>query len=226
MGLRGISGVLTVLLLEIIFVTIGSNSDKSADMCKALDSCKVSNDSNIVKYCSLRNATYEGPCCVQDHSIVGLDLKNCNVSTLEPYRLQLTSLRYLSLQDSYVDCSKRNFIGMVSLERLWLSDKCNETCPGNSSAWQSSSEKECINQTDSCVVEKAKCPTNAECDVNGPGLHKCVCQPGYYGYKCLDKGEFPVVTFAASLTSATVVTSVALWFVTLRKTVSGNAEAS
>ena len=40
------------------------------------------------------------------------------------------------------------------------------------------------------ILVLVTCPANADCFPNGPGSTECLCQRGWFGYKCLVKVRF------------------------------------
>uniref|UniRef100_T1J0B5 EGF-like domain-containing protein n=1 Tax=Strigamia maritima TaxID=126957 RepID=T1J0B5_STRMM len=187
-----------------------------------LPNCVGINPTSIIfTFCEGLGHHINSSCCFDKDSkvLLGLDLNGCSITDTSKYLDTLTTVEYMSLRGSDVNCSTNNFKGMINLRNLWLSDKCNFTCPGGDTAWHDESSNKCENQTDLCKKYNFTCPENSKCANNGPGLFHCICADSYYGYKCTRKGEFPVTIFTACLSTATVVTSAVLWFLTLKKTV-------
>ena len=124
------------------------------------------------------------------------DIKENNDSAFTGF----TSLDYVTVP-SPLDCPGSKW-------DAWAMEKPNE--PMNSTICQMQ-QTYCSLHNDSCI-ELEEYPHNAYCVPNGPSLFLCPCSEGVYGYKCLRRGTFPTAIFAPTLTVATVILSVVLWF--------------
>lgn len=144
------------------------------------------------------NETTSGRCCINKGSVVGLDLSNCTLKIM-PTLKAVQTLRWLYLQDNPdLECTGKTFLssfkGLKNLSEVVLPRSCN--CTGGNDLWKSSfvngSERWCEGQkADACKVLNVTCPANADCFPNGPGSTECLCQAGWFGYKCLVKHGFP-----------------------------------
>ncbi|XP_013778720.1 all-trans retinoic acid-induced differentiation factor-like [Limulus polyphemus] len=169
---------------------------------------------NVRKYCSEENLTYIERCCFNKTSmanvLVGLDLSNCTLMNVSDLFKNTTNLVILDLEDNpLLNYTKADFLGLTHLEYLYLPE--NKTCPGGEAAW-SSSGTECSGQLNPCNYLNVSCTENGQCHHLGPGIAKCGCLPGHYGYKCLRQGTFPTLTYCLAICIPTVLFSAFFWF--------------
>lgn len=164
-----------------------------------------------------RNETTTGRCCVKNGNVVGLDLSKCSLTTLPSLESVKVALRWLYLQDNpSLECNNKTFAksfkGLANLSEVVLPSRCN--CTGGNRLWTNhstnGSERWCEGQKNSCSVLNVTCPTNSACSSNGPGFSQCLCESGWFGYKCLVKGRFPYAIFFGSLAGSTVFVIVIL----------------
>ncbi|CAH2245274.1 all-trans retinoic acid-induced differentiation factor [Pelobates cultripes] len=124
-------------------------------------------------------------------TIVGLDLGNCSLNHLD-FALNLTeSLNVIDIsQNPLVDLSQEIFRGLSGL--WYIAVPLNLSCPGGNDTWgnvtKTSSALICQDQNSACGTTgnlTLLCPESSMCAPDGPGYTKCVCAPGFTGYKCL-----------------------------------------
>lgn len=166
--------------------------------------------SQLQEYC-IHNLTLDGRCCNNNKEIIGLDLSNCSLNTLNDILSNFTFLKYLDLSDNPIqNCSEKYFKGLINLDELYLPIHCN--CPGNDTAWKNVTEEYCYGQNNACHYLNVYCAENGECLPDGPGLAVCDCMPHYYSYKCMRKGKFPYAIFTSLMITLTVLLSASLWY--------------
>ncbi|XP_076319894.1 all-trans retinoic acid-induced differentiation factor-like isoform X3 [Tachypleus tridentatus] len=140
-------------------------SEKSTVLdCKVKHNCQNSSvRENVRKYCEEENLTYIERCCFNKMSmanlLVGLDLSNCMLMNVNDLFKNTTDLVIFYLPE-------------------------DKSCPGGEAAW-SNSGAECIGQLNPCNYLNVSCTENGQCHHLGPGIAKCDCLPGHFGYKCL-----------------------------------------
>ncbi|XP_020622361.1 all-trans retinoic acid-induced differentiation factor-like isoform X2 [Orbicella faveolata] len=170
-----------------------STRDPSAfEFCRT-KSCGANNTTTVCRNRG-RNETTSGRCCVKNGNVVGLDLSNCSLTTLPSLESLKVALRWLYLQDNpALECNNKTFVnsfkGLINLSEVVLPSRCN--CTGGNSLWTNhsttGSERWCEGQKNSCSFINVTCPANSACSPNGPGFTQCLCEPGWFGYKCLVK---------------------------------------
>lgn len=231
-GFKGVA-CLGLLLKAILLVECADNLDRTAEM----DVCRLSGceptslapGSYVREFCREHNFNISSRCCLGGNgTIIGLDLSNCNLTTLEVLQQNLVSdsgswdksqLAVLSLEGNAVnDSDTEYFTGMNELNYLSLPADCK--CPGGPAAWNLTISDEhrtiCENQVDICELQDVQCPNNSHCVMNSPGIDWCICNETYYGYKCMQQGSFPVIPVSVGLSVGTVVIA-ALGHLTLRR---------
>lgn len=198
----------------------------SRDYCQpsACDANPQNRSSVVAKFCAEAKLTLSDRCCQNGSEIVALDLTRCNLddtAILANPVYHKSSLLDLS-GNPFLIASEDDFDGFTLLQKLLLDNEENVTCPGGKNSWNTTNGGDeetliCMDQLDSCFVTAFECPNpvddSASCQSRGPGLSNryCVCNEGYHGYKCMRKGSFPKVTFAAGLGSVTVGVAGFLW---------------
>ncbi|XP_053315688.1 all-trans retinoic acid-induced differentiation factor isoform X2 [Spea bombifrons] len=171
------------------------------------------NSSEVLRLCGERGARIRGRCCVSQAGdsevIIGLDLWNCSLGHLDPA---------LNLSDSIVVILL--LIPRLSLRALPL----NLSCPGGNDVWETVTagvdSRVCQDQKSACNGSGAfalLCPESSLCAPDGPGYTRCVCAPGFHGYKCLREGEFPLLMFCGILGAVSLSLAGLLWVTQRRK---------
>ncbi|CAH1783691.1 unnamed protein product [Owenia fusiformis] len=205
--------------------TTGPTTAQPGQHVCAMQTCSPSNitaASDIYQYCVDRNLTFSGRCCLNGTQIDGIDLSSCKITfdILTKYADELENVQIISLAGvTEPNCSDHSiwkyFQGQTSLNTLILSKMC--TCPGGMSSWESitlgDTSLTCDTQRDRCNLDDIKCPLqNTQCQMNGPGADLlCQCSDGYFGYKCLRKGNFPIILFGIVTAITTGMASMLLW---------------
>ncbi|XP_076319895.1 all-trans retinoic acid-induced differentiation factor-like isoform X4 [Tachypleus tridentatus] len=167
-------------------------SEKSTVLdCKVKHNCQNSSvRENVRKYCEEENLTYIERCCFNKMSmanlLVGLDLSNCMLMNVNDLFKNTTDLVIFYLPE-------------------------DKSCPGGEAAW-SNSGAECIGQLNPCNYLNVSCTENGQCHHLGPGIAKCDCLPGHFGYKCLRQGTFPIFTYCLAICIPSVLLSAFFWF--------------
>ncbi|XP_044177131.1 all-trans retinoic acid-induced differentiation factor-like isoform X1 [Acropora millepora] len=171
------------------------------------------NGENTTSLCGKHSVieTTRKRCCVEEGVVVGLDLSNCSITAM-PTLKSVKMLRWIYLSDNpNLDCDDKTFLssfkGLKNLSEVVLPRKCN--CTGGNYLWRNSSvigsQRWCEEQrTNSCRILNVTCPSNSHCLSNGPGLTECLCNTGWFGYKCLVKHGFPWALIFASIGGTTV----------------------
>lgn len=217
-----ISHQLILVLCETLLTWMSFfHASYAADICADTQSCSLMNKTSMVKN-KCHGLKMKGACCINSsmgqEKIIGLGLENCSVHSLEPYLVQLASVRFMSLRESVVNCSLAdNFKGLVDLDVVWLPKSCTQ-CPGTNEAWVENSSDQCIGQKDTCNYKPVRCPEDSSCHSNGPSFRHCLCDGDFHGYRCLKQGTFPVWPYIGGLVGSTLLTTSFLWFFTLHKT--------
>ncbi|XP_015916721.1 all-trans retinoic acid-induced differentiation factor [Parasteatoda tepidariorum] len=182
----------------------------------------ITEDSKVNSYCqSVYDKNVTGRCCNVNDTIIGLDLRYCDIKILNISHAVFSEIEILDLRENdYDKFTADELLGLLKLNDLYL--EAHIPCPGGDAAWNHTytekTETYCKDQLDYCESIKHMnifCGTglNAKCLRLGPGSAKCDCQPGYFGYKCLQQGIFPSTVFVSSLVIPTIVLSVTLWFI-------------
>ncbi|KAK6179176.1 hypothetical protein SNE40_011595 [Patella caerulea] len=190
----------------------------SENVCNTI--CKNESISFVQLYCVENDLELDGHCCKNITKpvaldIIGIDLRGCNLSDIKEFiSSMLSTLIILTIEDNPLNELKdSDFHGLTEMRYLSLPPTFQ--CPGGSEAWSYINKTNmsiiCNNQVDLCSVHNVSCPSNSFCNNTAPGLYECDCKPGYYGYKCLRKGNFPTVQFSVGLGVSTVVISIFLW---------------
>ncbi|XP_023222677.1 all-trans retinoic acid-induced differentiation factor-like isoform X1 [Centruroides sculpturatus] len=167
-----------LLIFFVNLLNVHGSSECSIKICDGTSTEKHFKE--FEQYC--KDSLIEGRCCNSTRGIIGLDLSNCSLKTLNDVLTNFSGLEYLDLSDNPIqNCSKEYFKGLVNLTLLYLPSKCE--CPGNVSAWNDTEEGNyCKGQNATCDVY---CSENGQCIHDGPGLAICQCLPGYYSYRCM-----------------------------------------
>ncbi|XP_075451337.1 all-trans retinoic acid-induced differentiation factor isoform X2 [Ascaphus truei] len=186
------------------------------------------NSSEVSRLCLSRaGAQLRGRCCVSgeegSEAILGLDLWRCSLTRMDP-AIHLTGAVVVIdvSQNPLQFLPPELFRGLTGLQYIAIPPTLS--CPGDINSWgiveTNSSVRVCRQQRSACNGTGALamlCPENAVCAADGPGYTQCVCAPGFYGYKCLREGTFPMWMFFGILGSVTVTLSVLLWCTQRRK---------
>lgn len=208
-------GFLLFYILFMVNTSFGSFQGRSTQDLNKIEICRMDScfdGGNITSFCKV-NQTTIGRCCVSNRTgtVVGLDLTNCTLKTMPSLQSVKISLNWLYLQDNPdLECNTTvfhsSFKGLANLTELVLPGKCN--CTGGDNLWKqhniSGSERWCEGQKNSCKVLNVTCPANSACYSNGPGFSQCLCESGWFGYKCLVTHGFPWVVIMASVGGSTV----------------------
>ncbi|XP_066274694.1 all-trans retinoic acid-induced differentiation factor-like [Branchiostoma lanceolatum] len=205
----------------------GGQEDNALSLCQ-LSSClsPLVDDGVVYSMCQDRHGLQVwGRCCVNvtdtTHNVtIGLDLSGCNIKDeffKESPLLTLTRLQTLVLDNNPITVlSSEDVAGLTELNYISVPTHSNCSCPGGEEAWsqhvRTVNTTVCVEQTSTCTIYDGPCPAaSSHCVEDGPGLFLCLCNEGYYGYKCLRQGTFPMSAFLAGLGSSTVVAAVVLW---------------
>ncbi|KAG8187400.1 hypothetical protein JTE90_016944 [Oedothorax gibbosus] len=173
-------------------------------------------NSEVEEFCTDRlGFMIKNRCCSDINTLIGLDLRHCGITKLNITYPVFSDLEILDLRENnFEKFSSSDLTGLLNLVELYLPKHL--PCPGGPNCWnESNNMTKCSGQRDPCTSLNISCgePENAHCIHTGPGSAKCECQPGYFGYKCLNEGEFPVTGFTLGVILPTIVLSVALWFI-------------
>jgi len=211
--------MLVVFLLPLISFATGA-----VDLCNKKCGEKESDDICTNTGCD----TLIGNCCWKNGAIM-IDLRNCGLLDLEANTFlrevvlenQTHSIERICINNN--DLSPKNvsrdaFRGLTGLKTIVV-PKLYAECPGGNKYWEHplNTSLVCEGQKTSCNISGEICPDKSHCVSDGPGLMRCRCNEGYYGYKCLKSGQFPYAIFYGCLGAATVVISGVLWYVGRRK---------
>ncbi|GBM30970.1 All-trans retinoic acid-induced differentiation factor [Araneus ventricosus] len=207
-----------IVLLSLLSFSLLSVS--AQEECPIQYSCNNTNfnESLVEKYCKSHDSLMSGRCCILNETVIGLDLRYCNIKTLNISQHVFEQVEILDLRENdYEKLTSDELINLLNLNYLYLPEHI--PCPGGHMAWNITEKDHnmtsCLDQLNSCNSLNISCgePDDANCHHLGPGTAKCICQPGHFGYKCLNEGEFPVVIFSSSVVFPTIVLSIALWFI-------------
>ena len=179
-------------------------------------------------FCDKKNGTVSSRCCFscstphENSTIIGVDYSLCNIEKLANTvgALNKDTVKNITILDvrnnNLTDCGTVEvFAGFLNLDQLYLSKSLSQDlcpCPGGNSSWNVVEDGSCSGRKDWCSSNStSKCTSFSLCVNNGPGNFLCECKPDYHGYKCLNKGKFPVIEFSVGLSVGTVVLSGLLW---------------
>lgn len=213
------------LFISSAFVGIGGLSDK--EVC--IKCPEMKEQSQVFQFCQSFNSTHSmlisQSCCINNtitgEEIIGLDWSSCELNTISGLLGNLTCLQELMLENnSKLILHTEDFDGLTNLE--YLSLPSNSECPGGNNSWDSTERTNhsviCHTELNLCVDHNITCPNNnSHCVLTAPGKMECLCNPGFYGYKCLRQGHFPTAVYTIVLGACTVVLSVFLWCTQRRK---------
>lgn len=196
------------------------------DVCRP-SFCKTPATSDIIKhFCDSNKFAIEYRCCVNkalNDTIVALDYMGCYIEKLSDTvgalnRDKIKSVQILDLRNnSLEECGNlETFAGFTQLNELYISELNGEicTCPGGSYSWSNITMGSCVGRKNICGTnfsEKINCTSSSYCVENGPGNFLCECKDNYHGYKCLQEGSFPILTFTLTICLSTVLLSGVLW---------------
>ncbi|CAL1532723.1 unnamed protein product [Lymnaea stagnalis] len=182
------------------------------------------NKTHVAENCLSHGFDMIKRCCIdstEDFSVVdviGIDLQECNM-TQEIFStgiIGINTLQYISLEGNDLSSlNKTDFHRNTGI--LYLSLPKNLQCFGNQSAWgkvvyDNPTATICYNESNPCQTENVTCPDNSHCVHAGIDLIECLCDEDYHGYKCMNKGKFPVTPFAIGLSISTVFVCIFFWF--------------
>ncbi|XP_053315687.1 all-trans retinoic acid-induced differentiation factor isoform X1 [Spea bombifrons] len=185
------------------------------------------NSSEVLRLCGERGARIRGRCCVSQAGdsevIIGLDLWNCSLGHLDPALNLSDSIVVMDIsQNPLLDLSQELFRGLADLRYIAL--PLNLSCPGGNDVWETVTagvdSRVCQDQKSACNGSGAfalLCPESSLCAPDGPGYTRCVCAPGFHGYKCLREGEFPLLMFCGILGAVSLSLAGLLWVTQRRK---------
>jgi len=171
-----------------------------------------------------------GNCCFKDGVFI-IDLRECDINDLSAniflydnaLHNQTHLIEAICLNENPIgpkNVSVDAFRGIPNLKTLILPPSFTD-CQGGNKFWDQASHNDsyllCEGQKKPCNISGEICPDKSHCVDDGPGMMRCLCNDGYYGYKCLKSGQFPYGIFYGCLAAATVVLSGVLWFVGRRK---------
>lgn len=180
------------------------------------------NNTIVAEKCKILGFHQENRCCINSTegspgSVIGIDLQGCKM-TQEKFSsgiLGINTLQYISLEGNNIS-SLNNTDFHRNTGILYLSLPTNLQCFGNNSAWENISYSDtavrCYNELNPCQTENVTCPPNSHCVHTGIDLIECLCDEDYHGYKCMNKGKFPVTPFAVGLSISTVIACIFFWF--------------
>jgi len=184
---------------------------------------------SVIDYCISQNGSLESRCClaVNSTNILAIDLTEMNLNKVpdlnEYMNLITVHMIDLRLNSQLKPSEKDDFLGMQSLDYLFLPEQFS--CPGDKRVWQVINQTidpmgvVCMHQKDLCTNSTDICvQSSSYCVLNGPNHFLCLCKNGYYGYKCLRHGQFPVGKFFGITLAITVVLSV-FFYLTQRRNV-------
>lgn len=176
----------------------------------------------VIDYCNSQNGSLILRCCfLHDKlSFVAIDLMDFNFTQVPDFtQIKNYNLSVIDLRSNpeLEPSSDNDFLTLTYLDDLLLPE--NFSCPGGANVWAEMTQTTkpkgnrcmhqknfCLNLTDKCVEKGSYCSTN------GPNHFLCLCENGYYGYKCLRNGKFPAAGFFASTLSITVIASAILYW--------------
>lgn len=164
-------------------------------------------------FCDHINGSFIDRCCYSSESkeLIAIDLTELNLEQVPSFN---ASIRLIDLRlNRHLHPNKdSDFIHLQVLDDLFLPEQYQ--CPGGEDVWalierlNDSSGYHCHQQIDSCLHRSNSCPSNRSfCNSNGPDHILCLCRSGFYGYKCLRKGEFPFGRFLGATTVITLILS-------------------
>ena len=194
-----IRSIIVFLLVDLI---------RSDELC-----AKGSSQSDALQsYCLGQHGSLIQRCCFASISseLIGIDLTDLNLAEVPPLN---SSIRLIDLRGNAAlrQRTDSDFLQLQRLEDLFLPE--HFLCPGGNEVWRSIEHLtdastlagyHCHEQKDFCLNRTDLCPADRSfCNCNGPNHFLCLCRDGFFGYKCLRRGEFP---FGRFLTATTVIT--------------------
>jgi len=205
-----------------MMIAISENKKSSSPVCSKSCPGSATSGTEMATFCTKNSLKLEGRCCINDtvkdsSQVVGVDLHNCSLteSSLKDSIQGLEGLKYLLVEgNSLQNLTSSDLEDCTCL--LYLSLPTGLSCPGGPEAWtmevKRSSTVECKDQVDICESRNVTCPENSHCVHSSFDDSQCQCNEGFYGYKCMNKGTFPLVPFFAGLIVPSVVIYILLWF--------------
>lgn len=212
------------LLRGAIAAASGSDDPSPPQICSGCCAGSVRNSSAVAAFCGAREgAEVLGRCCLEREAVVGLDLGNCSLHQLCPSFQEASTAIVIDLTNNPLDhLPEDGFRGFTQLQTLALPAELD--CPGGSNIWDNvttqGSIRICHSQRNPCNGSGGYgwlCPEDSLCAPDGPGLHLCLCEGPYHGYKCLRQGTFPYPMFYGTLGAVTTSLSILLWVTQRRK---------
>jgi hypothetical protein len=210
--------MIKLIVFSIIFIFINGEL-QSKSLCVG----RNASSKPVIDYCISQNGSLESRCCfaLNSTNILAIDLTDMNLNKIpdliEYMNLVTVNVIDLRLNPQLKSSEKDDFIGMKSLDYLFLPEQFS--CPGDKRAWQVINQTDdpigivCMHQRDFCTNSTDVCvQSTSYCVTNGPNHFLCLCKTGYYGYKCLRHGQFPIGIFFGSAVAITLVLSVFFYF--------------
>ncbi|GFQ67680.1 hypothetical protein TNCT_155821 [Trichonephila clavata] len=204
----------------ILFLSLSVFCVSAQNDCPVQYTCNntILHESEVENYCKEHDSQMNGRCCINNQTIIGIDLRFCEITQLNISQPVFSEVEILDLRDNeYEKLTPEELVNFLKLNYLYLPQHI--PCPGGNSSWNFTSKDNnmtsCLDQLNPCESLNISCgePDNAKCQHLGPGTAKCICCPGHFGYKCLNDGEFPTTIFTSSVICPTIVLSIALWFI-------------
>ncbi|KAH3695434.1 all-trans retinoic acid-induced differentiation factor-like [Dreissena polymorpha] len=226
--------MLRYIFFAICFVLklIGNECVKPNEVPDVCSKCEDrTSSSEVVGFCQKSNSSghliVDKACCLnysseETFTVLGLDFSHCNISSITGVINVYPDLHILMLENNTnLQVSDQDFRGLSKL--VYLSLPLTMNCPGGNNSWRiseiSNNAMLCREEIDLCIQNNVTCESqnSSICVLVGPGEVECLCQAGYYGYKCLRQGTFPTVVFSISLCIIVVMLSALLWLAQRRK---------
>ncbi|XP_064605215.1 all-trans retinoic acid-induced differentiation factor-like [Liolophura sinensis] len=216
-------------------ICLANSSNKTLiEVCSHLCPGPLRNSSVVKQNCE-HNVILDR-CCLNssvspfhDEGVLGIDLSGCHLHHLNSSLQHFTHVSTVVLDDNPLeqkDVNDSQFYGLSMMDYLSLPSTLN--CPGGNESWEMSKylpqKTVCQGQLDLCTVDNFTCPHHSHCLPRGPGLKDCLCDGGFYGYKCLRSGHFPTEWYLIGLCSSTVAVSALLWCTQRRHVIQQEAE--
>ncbi|KAG1674264.1 All-trans retinoic acid-induced differentiation factor [Nymphon striatum] len=98
---------------------------------------KPTTEKYVTEFCeTVKDANMTDRCCWNSTALIGLDLTDCNIESLDNLLTNYTSLIVLDLKENNLkNFSEEYFVGLTNLTELYLPPDSN--CPGGEAAWNS-----------------------------------------------------------------------------------------
>jgi len=191
---------------------------KVCDAASACTTCTGEMDSTISKLCRAdQDVHINGRCCYLNSVVIGADLHGCNKSESDIVSIlrDLPSLKYLALEDNPLTSFTADDVEDEA-QLVYLSLPSQLQCPGSSAIWNATLDEPgktvCQGLLNPCDYNNVTCPHNSHSNQDGLISTECLCDEGYHGYKCLKKGDFPLIPYILGLSIPSAVLCVILWF--------------